>query len=83
MGSETGTETESESELTPLSFWIDTCFDRDRHVHFVEMMYELLPSQYQTQEINTLTLAYFALSSLDILDALDTFQLNSGQTYLV
>ncbi|KAJ7971288.1 Geranylgeranyl transferase type-1 subunit beta [Quillaja saponaria] len=35
------------------------------------MMYQLLPSAYQSQEINRLTLAYFVISGLDILGALD------------
>ncbi|XP_059666243.1 geranylgeranyl transferase type-1 subunit beta [Cornus florida] len=48
-----------------------TFFDRDRHIHFLEMMYNLLPSDYQGQEINRLTLAYFAISGLDVLGALD------------
>ncbi|OAY38642.1 geranylgeranyl transferase type-1 subunit beta [Manihot esculenta] len=46
-------------------------FDRDRHVAYLEMMYQMLPSDYQSQEINRLTLAYFAISGLDILGALD------------
>ncbi|XP_057979794.1 geranylgeranyl transferase type-1 subunit beta isoform X2 [Malania oleifera] len=46
-------------------------FDRDRHVMFLEMTYQLLPSEYQGQEINRLTLAYFAISGLNILGALD------------
>uniref|UniRef100_A0A5B6ZUH3 Putative geranylgeranyl transferase type-1 subunit beta n=1 Tax=Davidia involucrata TaxID=16924 RepID=A0A5B6ZUH3_DAVIN len=46
-------------------------FDKDRHIRFLEMMYQLLPSDYQGQEINRLTLAYFAISGLDVLGALD------------
>ncbi|XP_038890406.1 geranylgeranyl transferase type-1 subunit beta [Benincasa hispida] len=46
-------------------------FDRDRHVMFLEMMYQLLPFQYQTQEINHLTLAYFVISGLHLLGAVD------------
>nr|AAP50511.1 geranylgeranyltransferase type I beta subunit [Catharanthus roseus] len=46
-------------------------FDRDRHVQFLEMMYDLLPSRYQSQEINHITLAHFAIVGLDILGALD------------
>ncbi|EPS66724.1 hypothetical protein M569_08052, partial [Genlisea aurea] len=46
-------------------------FDRDRHVDFLLMMYQLLPSDYQDQEINRLTMAYFVVSGLDILQALD------------
>ncbi|KAF7822305.1 geranylgeranyl transferase type-1 subunit beta [Senna tora] len=46
-------------------------FDKDRHVTFLQMMYQLLPSPYQAQEINRLTLAYFVISGIDILGALD------------
>lgn len=46
-------------------------FQRDKHVAFLEMMYQLLPHHYQTQEINRLTLAYFVVSGLDLLAALD------------
>lgn len=46
-------------------------FDRDRHLCYLQMMLELLPSAYQGQEINRLTLAYFAISGLDILGGLD------------
>lgn len=44
--------------------------DKDLHVTFVEMMYHLLPNPYESQEINHLTLAYFVISSLDILNSL-------------
>lgn len=57
-----------ESEQSSIS---DSIFDRDRHVLFLEMMYQQLPSEYQGQEINRLTLAYFVISGLDILSALD------------
>jgi hypothetical protein len=46
-------------------------FERDRHVVYMEMMYQLLPSPYGTQEINRLTLAYFVISGLHLLSALD------------
>jgi geranylgeranyl transferase type-1 subunit beta len=46
-------------------------FERDRHVAYMEMMYQLLPSPYETQEINRLTLAYFVISGLHLLSALD------------
>ncbi|XP_020103380.1 geranylgeranyl transferase type-1 subunit beta isoform X1 [Ananas comosus] len=45
-------------------------FSRERHVALMEMMAEELPGEYATQEVNRLTLAYFALSSLSILRAL-------------
>ncbi|KAL2897031.1 Geranylgeranyl transferase type-1 subunit beta [Bienertia sinuspersici] len=59
-----------ESELSK-SFSVESWFDKDRHIRFLHMMLDLLPSGYQAEEINHLTLAYFALSSLDILGALD------------
>ncbi|GER26257.1 ubiquitin-conjugating enzyme E2 [Striga asiatica] len=46
-------------------------FERDRHVLYLQMMYQLLPSAYQGQEINRLTLAYFVVCGLNILSALD------------
>ncbi|PIA60225.1 hypothetical protein AQUCO_00300017v1, partial [Aquilegia coerulea] len=45
--------------------------DRDRHVQYLLMMYESIPSDYEEQEINRLTLAYFVISGLNILNALD------------
>ncbi|KAF5742667.1 Geranylgeranyl transferase type-1 subunit beta [Tripterygium wilfordii] len=62
--------TEGEEEESP-RFAPMISFDRDRHVTFLEMMYQLLPRPYQTQEINRLTLAYFVISGLHLLDALD------------
>ncbi|KAG5051278.1 hypothetical protein AAZX31_02G088100 [Glycine max] len=44
--------------------------EKDVHVTFLELMYYLLPSPYESQEINHLTLAYFVISGLDILDSL-------------
>lgn len=46
-------------------------FDVEKHVRYLEMMYEMLPSEYEGQEINHLTLAYFIISGLDVLGALD------------
>ncbi|XP_073104739.1 geranylgeranyl transferase type-1 subunit beta [Elaeis guineensis] len=46
-------------------------FERERHVLFLEMMIERLPSDYESQEINHLTLAYFVISGLGIFGALD------------
>lgn len=46
-------------------------FEKDRHILYLEMMYQLLPPPYQVQEINRLTLAYFVISGLDILGAID------------
>ncbi|KAG7540321.1 hypothetical protein ISN45_Aa07g005400 [Arabidopsis thaliana x Arabidopsis arenosa] len=38
---------------------------------YLEMMYELLPYHYQSQEINRLTLAHFIISGLHFLGAID------------
>ncbi|KAL0862394.1 hypothetical protein Bca101_041512 [Brassica carinata] len=46
-------------------------FDKDRHLVYLEMMYELLPYHYQSQEINRLTLAHFIISGLHFLGATD------------
>ncbi|KAI0498310.1 hypothetical protein KFK09_021551 [Dendrobium nobile] len=48
-----------------------TTFDRERHLAFLERMLERLPEDYESQEINRLTIAYFVISSLALLDALD------------
>ncbi|URE44028.1 Prenyltransferase and squalene oxidase repeat [Musa troglodytarum] len=45
--------------------------ERERHLLFLEMMALGLPKEYESQEVNRLTLAYFAISGLSILDALD------------
>lgn len=50
---------------------VTAAFDRERHQLFLQVMLDSLPAEYESQEINTLTLAYFAVSSLAILDALD------------
>ncbi|KAG7585301.1 Reverse transcriptase RNA-dependent DNA polymerase [Arabidopsis thaliana x Arabidopsis arenosa] len=46
-------------------------FEKDRHLMYLEMMYELLPYHYQSQEINRLTLAHFIISGLHFLGAID------------
>ncbi|WOL08433.1 hypothetical protein Cni_G17186 [Canna indica] len=46
-------------------------FEWERHLLFLEMTVGSLPSEYESQEINRLTLAYFAISGLSILNALD------------
>ncbi|PWA65444.1 prenyltransferase family protein [Artemisia annua] len=46
-------------------------FDIDRHIRFLEMNYQLIPSFYEGQEINHLTLAYFVISGLHMLHAID------------
>ncbi|KAK1298663.1 Protein farnesyltransferase subunit beta [Acorus calamus] len=50
---------------------IPPSFERDRHVRFFSDALEALPSDYEEQEINRITLAYFVVSALHILDALD------------
>ncbi|ESQ52636.1 hypothetical protein EUTSA_v10016771mg [Eutrema salsugineum] len=44
-------------------------FEKDRHLLYLEMMYELLPYHYQSQEINRLTLAHFIISGLHFIGA--------------
>ncbi|XP_074280665.1 geranylgeranyl transferase type-1 subunit beta isoform X2 [Silene latifolia] len=58
------------SEAMKEAVSVEQWFDKDRHIRFINMMYEFLPTDYESQEINHLTLAYFTLSSLDILGSL-------------
>lgn len=46
-------------------------FQRDLHVKSLLSMLEEVPSEYQIQDSHRLTLAYFVVSALDILNALD------------
>jgi hypothetical protein len=46
-------------------------FAPERHVAFIQMLLHELPREYAPQEINHLTLAYFAVSSLSLLRSLD------------
>ncbi|XP_006645500.1 geranylgeranyl transferase type-1 subunit beta isoform X2 [Oryza brachyantha] len=46
-------------------------FARDRHVLFLEVMASELPPDYAPQEVNHLTLAYFAVAGLSLLRELD------------
>ncbi|KFK36845.1 hypothetical protein AALP_AA4G179300 [Arabis alpina] len=50
---------------------ISSNFEKDRHLLYLEMMYELLPCHYQSQEINRLTLAHFIISGLYFISARD------------
>ncbi|CAN6472195.1 unnamed protein product [Victoria cruziana] len=49
-------------------------FKRDLHVRFLQMMMENLPLEYELQDINRLTLAYFVISGLDILGAMGSIE---------
>ncbi|KAL3680727.1 hypothetical protein R1sor_023683 [Riccia sorocarpa] len=49
----------------------DNYFKRDLHKVYFNWMLQELPSAYESEESNRLTLAYFATSALDILDSLD------------
>ncbi|XP_044509010.1 geranylgeranyl transferase type-1 subunit beta [Mangifera indica] len=62
---------EDDPVYEPLSTGALSYFDRERHVTYLEMMYQMVPHHYQTQEINRITLAYFAISGLHLLGALD------------
>lgn len=47
-------------------------FDRQRHVsYFLDALLQQLPSYYESNDVNRVTLAYFAVSALDLLNALD------------
>ncbi|KAJ0103595.1 hypothetical protein Patl1_06334 [Pistacia atlantica] len=61
----------SEDEYQPVFSRPLSHFDRERHVAYLEMMYQMLPHYYQKQEINRITLAHFAISGLQLLGALD------------
>lgn len=66
-------EEEYTSPSQPPSSWN---FDKDRHLVYLQMMYELLPHHYQSQEINRLTLAHFIISGLHFLGATDRVRLS-------
>ncbi|GAV68896.1 Prenyltrans domain-containing protein [Cephalotus follicularis] len=70
-GVATEADTSPPSDDEPSSSSVDL-FDHDRHVVYLQMMYQMLPYHYQTQEINRLTLAYFAISGLHLLGAVDS-----------
>lgn len=52
-------------------------FEWERHLHFLEMSMDVLPWEYESQEISRLTLAYFTISGLSVLNALDRVTLFS------
>nr|AAG40865.1 geranylgeranyltransferase beta subunit [Arabidopsis thaliana] len=65
-------EEEDEEEYSPpVQSSPSANFEKDRHLMYLEMMYELLPYHYQSQEINRLTLAHFIISGLHFLGARD------------
>lgn len=47
-------------------------FERSKHVVFFNRVLQILPTRYSSLDSNRLTIAFFALSALDILDALHT-----------
>ncbi|KAL2329597.1 hypothetical protein Fmac_017178 [Flemingia macrophylla] len=57
--------------------------EKEVHVTFLEMMYYLLPSPYESQEINHLTLAYFVISGLDILNSLQSVAKDAVVTWVL
>lgn len=58
-------------------------FDWERHLRFLEMIVDGLPLEYETQEINRLTLAYFTISGLNLLNALDQAQSNQISNWVL
>lgn len=71
-GEEENSSPEQSSPRPPFS----TNFEKDRHLIYLKMMYELLPHHYQSQEINRLTLAHFIISGLHFLGATDSVRLS-------
>uniref|UniRef100_A0AAQ6AMP1 Geranylgeranyl transferase type-1 subunit beta n=1 Tax=Amphiprion ocellaris TaxID=80972 RepID=A0AAQ6AMP1_AMPOC len=52
-------------------------FLRDRHVRFFQRTLQVLPERYASLETTRLTIIFFALSGLDVLDALDVIDRNT------
>ncbi|KAK7933199.1 hypothetical protein WMY93_004095 [Mugilogobius chulae] len=52
-------------------------FLRDRHVRFFQRTLQILPERYSSLETTRLTIVFFALSGLDVLDALEVIDKNS------
>lgn len=69
--SSSSSDGEEQAESASASDSSSSQFNRQQHVAFLMMMYELLPLDYQYQEINRITLAHFAISGLRLLGALD------------
>ncbi|XP_078531649.1 geranylgeranyl transferase type-1 subunit beta [Lissotriton helveticus] len=67
---ESGTEMASEEDGDELSGEERMDFLRDRHVHFFQRCLQMLPEGYSSLETSRLTIAFFAISGLDMLDAL-------------
>ena len=47
-------------------------FERKKHIKFFNRILAILPNRYSMVDSNRITIAFFALSALDLLDALDT-----------
>ncbi|XP_002732865.1 geranylgeranyl transferase type-1 subunit beta-like [Saccoglossus kowalevskii] len=56
------------SDAVRQDFW------REKHVKFFRRCLNVLPEQYSSLDTNRLTIAFFALSGLDVLDALDVIE---------
>ncbi|CAN8317305.1 unnamed protein product [Cochlearia groenlandica] len=64
-------EEDTSPDLTAESSPSSENFEKGKHLVYLEMMYELLPYHYQSQEINHLTLSHFIISGLHFLGATD------------
>ncbi|MEQ2173545.1 Geranylgeranyl transferase type-1 subunit beta [Goodea atripinnis] len=51
-------------------------FLKDRHVRFFQRTLQVLPERYASLETTRLSILFFALSGLDVLDALDVVDSN-------
>ncbi|KAL0979798.1 hypothetical protein UPYG_G00189850 [Umbra pygmaea] len=58
-------------EENPLAEFEQIDFLKDRHVRFFQRCLQVLPERYSSLETSRLTIVFFALSGLDVLDSLD------------
>uniref|UniRef100_A0A674BDR3 Protein geranylgeranyltransferase type I, beta subunit n=1 Tax=Salmo trutta TaxID=8032 RepID=A0A674BDR3_SALTR len=58
-------------EENPLAEFEQIDFLKDRHVRFFQRCLQVLPERYSSLETSRLTIVFFALSGLDVLDSLN------------
>ncbi|KAM6965172.1 geranylgeranyl transferase type-1 subunit beta [Aplochiton taeniatus] len=61
----------------PLAEFEQLDFLRDRHVRFFQRSLQVLPERYSSLETSRLTIVFFALAGLDVLDAMDVIDKNN------
>uniref|UniRef100_H2XQ59 Prenyltransferase alpha-alpha toroid domain-containing protein n=2 Tax=Ciona intestinalis TaxID=7719 RepID=H2XQ59_CIOIN len=50
---------------------MESTFEKKKHIRFFTRILQILPSRYSLLDTSRLTVAFFALSGLDVLGALD------------